>query len=104
MNGSSVKNPEYVKRTNLVPGKDNEFSLGPGESDSQVVVGNLGLGKRTKVEFQERSRVQRGHHHPVKKVEFLGMDEIGKPGVGGKEKRLYIQEKHVHEKREKKEN
>lgn len=56
-NAGSVKNPEFVERTDLIPGKENEFSLVLGEFNNQVVVANLRLVKRTKVEFQERSRV-----------------------------------------------
>lgn len=32
----------------LIPKKENEFSFGSGEFNNQVVVGNLGLVKRTK--------------------------------------------------------
>lgn len=47
-NVGSIKNLQYVERTNLVLGKDNEFSLALCEFDSQVAVGNLGLGKEDK--------------------------------------------------------
>lgn len=39
----------------------------------------------------------------MEKAEFLGVDEAIKAGVGIKEKRLCIHEKHMHEKREKEE-
>ena len=39
----------------------------------------------------------------MEKAEFLSVDEAIKAGVGIKEKRLCIHEKHMHEKREKEE-
>lgn len=40
----------------------------------------------------------------MEKVEFLCVDEVVKAGVGRKERRLSIHEKHMHEKKEKEEN
>ena len=81
-----------------------------GEFNTQVVVGNLGLVKRTKeggvsreVQSVLRDGCRDGCHQQMEKAEFLGVDEAIKAGVGIKEKRLCIHEKYMHEQRGKKE-
>ena len=61
-------------------------------------------GQRWSYRRAAECREGSGRHQQVEKVEFLGVDEVVKVGVGRKERKLSIHEKHMHEKKEKEEN